>query len=470
MSRQSAIDYVLDLEMHGIKLGLEKIRLLLEALGRPENRYPCVLVGGTNGKGSVTAMIIEALARAGYHCGRYTSPHLVRFDERICLNERPISLSALETHARRARRAIDQLLASGDFKEPCTFFEATTAMALDYFARAHVDAAVLEVGMGGRFDATNAAEPILSVITNIDLDHERYLGNTRSLIAREKIGITRRNRPLVSGPTHARSLAAIRAGCRRAGAVLVEAAREVKARVVPDSRRRLARPHASGNHVRIFPGVTGGGMGEWVRFRSPRRAYGPLRLALAGRHQIDNARTVIAALERLEDEGFTLPREAIEAGLSGVRWPGRLEHLPGRPLLILDGAHNPAGARALASYLASRNFEDLTLVFGAMQDKSIQRMARHLFPVARRVILTRVPHPRAADPRTLSVSLASLNGWLTVMDDPARALDVALALTTSSGGAVCVCGSIYLVGAALEHSEVRERQRTGQRPSAASAV
>ena len=457
MSHRAALEYVLDLEMHGIKLGLEKICMLLEALGSPQEKYPCVLIGGTNGKGSVTAMVAEALARAGYRCGRYTSPHLVELKERICLNDQPIPEDELEKRARRVRRAIERLCASGRFEAPCTFFEATTAMALDYFAHSNVDIAILEVGMGGRFDATNTTEPILSVITNIDLDHQQYLGKTRTLIAREKVGIARRNRQLIAGLTDPASLATIQDGCVQAGARLAKVSSLVGAHGVPDA------PAAD---VYVFPGSLPPEGGERVSFRTHRRSYGPIRLGLAGMHQVDNARTAIAVIEHLENEGFDLGRKSIEAGLSGVRWPGRLEHLSGHPLLILDSAHNPAGARALATYLSKRKFEDLTLVFGAMQDKSIERMARHLFPLARRVILTRVPYRRSADPRMLSISLASLNGWLTVMNDSKRALDVALALTTA-GGAVCVCGSIYLVGAAIEHPEVQKRRRaTRRQPSA----
>ncbi len=443
--------------MHGIKLGLEKIRMLLEELGSPQEKYPCVLIGGTNGKGSVTAMVAEALTRAGYCCGRYTSPHLVNLEERICLNDQPIPAGELEKRARRVRRAIGRLRASGRFEAPCTFFEATTAMALDYFAHSGVDIGILEVGMGGRFDATNTTEPILSVITNIDLDHQQYLGQTRTLIAREKVGIARHNRRLIAGLTDPVSLATIRDGCTQAGALLAEVSSLVEAHAVPD-------PPAA--DVYVFPSYLSQVGGERVSFRTGKRSYGALRPGLAGMHQVDNARTAIAVLEHLENEGFDLGRKSIEAGLSGVRWPGRLEHLPGRPLVILDSAHNPAGARALATYLSQSKIEDLTLVFGAMQDKSIERMARHLFPLAKRVILTRVPYRRSADPRMLSMSLASLNGWLTVMDNAKRALDVALALTTA-GGAVCVCGSIYLVGAALKHPEVQKRHLAARRQRSA---
>jgi dihydrofolate synthase/folylpolyglutamate synthase len=211
MPRPSAVDFILDLEIHGIKLGLEKVRLLLREVGSPERRYPCVLVAGTNGKGSVTAIVAEALTRAGYRCGRYTSPHLVDLRERICINDRPIPRPALERGAALVRRSVRRLLRSGRLDAPCTFFEATTALALDYFARRRVDVALLEVGMGGRFDATNAVEPVLSIITNIELDHERWLGTTRAAIAREKAGIARSGSPLVVGPTCDESLAVIRA-------------------------------------------------------------------------------------------------------------------------------------------------------------------------------------------------------------------------------------------------------------------
>lgn len=495
MRRRSAVDCIVDLEMHGIKLGLEKIRLLLGEMGNPERRYPCVLVAGTNGKGSVTAMMAEALKRAGFRCGRYTSPHLVSLEERICLNDRPIPPSALERGAARARAAIERLIVSRRFEAPCTFFEATTAMALDYFARSGVDAAILEVGMGGRFDATNAVEPIVSVITNIELDHERYLGSTRRAIAREKVGIARAGRTLIAGPTVEESLSAIRAGCEKAGARFSDATRGVRAQrldgpaPVLDPAPGAPAPAGAASLPGFARGAAGSGAfhlrgagdvsasGEWIVFHSERRTYGPLRLALAGRHQIDNALTAVAALEQMEDFGFRLGAQAIEAGLSGVRWPGRLDHLPGRPLVILDGAHNPAGARALASYLAEREFPDLTLVFGAMGDKSILRMAETLFPLARRVVLTRTPYRRAANPQDLRLLLAPLNPSLRVVVDPGRALESALALTPP-GGTVCVCGSLYLVGSVLGHPALRERRlrerrrrmRAAQRLAATAAA
>jgi len=493
MPRSSAVDFILDLEVHGIKLGLEKIRLLLGALGNPQSRYPCVLIAGTNGKGSVTAMLAEALTRAGYRCGRYTSPHLVRLEERICINDRSIPRAALERGAARVRAAVRKLLASGRFEAPCTFFEATTALALDYFARSGADIAVLEVGMGGRFDATNAVEPILSVVTNIELDHEQYLGTTRTAIAREKAGIARAGRPLVAGRTVDESMAAIREGCIRAGANLQEAARLVRVErpgagapglpagthsVQPEggppavrnsdargggSARAAARRNGSiGGSGTERPPVSGAAATEPIVLRSARRIYGPLRPALAGSHQIDNAITAVSVLEKLEDFGCALGGAAIEAGLSGVHWPGRLEHLPGEPLVILDGAHNPAGAAALASYLAGRAFPDLTLVFGAMHDKSIQRMARELFPAAQRVILTRTPYKRSASPADLRASLADLGPELRIVKDPGHALETALELT-APGGAVCVCGSLYLVGAVLDHPELRARRRLRER-------
>ncbi len=452
MPRSPALGFILDLEMHGIKLGLKKIRALLAEMGDPQRRFPCVLVGGTNGKGSVTAMMSEALARAGRLCGRYTSPHLVKLEERICLNDRPIPAAALERGAVRVRAAVRRLVSSGRFKAPCTFFEATTALALDYFARSGVDAAILEVGLGGRFDATNAVEPVLSVITNIELDHERWLGSTRPAIAGEKVGIARAGRPLIVGPTVEESLRAIRAGAEKIGACFIEARRRVRA------QRTAAGRDGTGPAPAGDDGPALQGPGEHVVLHGAQRRYGPLRLGLAGRHQIDNAVTAVAAVEELERCGLAVGAEGIEAGLARVRWPGRLEIFSGRPLIILDGAHNPAGARALASYLAEREIADLTLVFGAMRDKAIPGMARALFPLARRVLLTHVPYRRAAAPEEMFDLLAERHPRLSVAGKPGHALDTALALT-SPGGAVCVCGSLYLVGSVLRHPAVRERRR-----------
>jgi dihydrofolate synthase/folylpolyglutamate synthase len=467
MPRRSAVDFILDLEIHGIKLGLEKIRLLLRELGSPERAFPCVLVAGTNGKGSVTAMLAEALTRAGYRCGRYTSPHLVDLRERICLNDRPIPPPALERGAAVVRRALRRLLRDGRLDSHCTFFEATTALALDYFARRRVDVAILEVGMGGRFDATNAVEPVLSIITNVELDHERWLGSTRAAIAREKAGIARPGRPLVVGPTCDESLAVIRAVAARLGSTRIEVESAIAAERLAsgsDGARdpKVGRPEAEGAGANGGTTPAGSGaapaFGEAATLITPRRTYGPLRLGLAGLHQIDNARTAVAALEVLEKIGLRVGAEPIEAGLREVRWPGRLDHLPGRPLVILDGAHNPAGARALASYLHDHAAGDLTLVFGAMQDKSIARMAEPLFPLARGVVLTRAPYKRAAEPAALRAALAPLCADVRVIEEPARALEAALGLTSPTG-TVCVCGSLYLIGSVLTHPELRARRR-----------
>jgi dihydrofolate synthase/folylpolyglutamate synthase len=412
------------LEIFGIKLGLETIRAICGALDHPERSFPALHVGGTNGKGSVAAMADEALRHAGHRVGRYTSPHLVRLEERIHIDGRPIAPDALDASLGRVRDAVGALQASGRLDVHPTFFEVTTAAAFDAFREAAIDLGVIEVGLGGRFDATNVVASLLSVITSIALDHEQQLGGTLEAIAREKAGIVKAGVPVVIGrlPPPARA----------------EVARLADAMAAP-----VVEAHAGcRTHV-----VDEAGFSR-LEIETPERSYPPVRLALRGRHQVDNAIVTVRALEALEGEGWRIGADAIVRGLAGARWPGRLDllSLPGGRLLLVDGAHNPAGAAALASYVASLWPQGCPVVFGAMADKDLHGMLRALAAVAHPLIATRAPGRRAAEADAIAAE-ARRAGLADVVAMPE--VDDALDAAWAHGSRAVVAGSLYLAGRVL---------------------
>jgi dihydrofolate synthase/folylpolyglutamate synthase len=418
MSHRLAGAYLAQRTLFGMKLGLETMRALLEELGRPELRYPSLLVAGTNGKGSVAASVDAALRGSGLRTGRYTSPHLVRVNERITVDGRAISDEALERAVLAVREAASRLVKRGAVPAHPTFFEALTAAALVHFARRRVDAAVLEVGLGGRLDATNVADPIASAIVSIDLDHQAYLGTTLGSIAAEKAGVLRRGRTTVVGPLPAEAGRAVRERARAVGARLAWAAREV--RITPRADGRLD-------------------------LRTPRRAYRGL-VPLPGRHQRDNLAVAVRLVEEAQAAGLRVDLHALPAAIARVRWPGRLERVPGDPPLLLDGAHNPAGARALAAHLRGTPH---VLLFGAMADKDVEAMAATLFGAARAVVLSAPRVSRAASPATIARRAGAAGRGAHRERSVFRALRLArkLARADGPGTTVVVAGSLYLVGA-----------------------
>lgn len=418
------LDYLFSLQTLGMKFGLENIRRILSACGSPQEAFRSVLVAGTNGKGSVTAMVEAALRAAGLRAARFTSPHLVRLEERFFVDGAPIDTGTLRALAGRVQRVVADLVARGELQSQPTFFEATTAMACEVFRNRHVDVAVFEVGLGGRLDSTNVVTPAATVITSIDLDHQAFLGSTLAEIAYEKAGIIKPGVPLVTGDLTPDAADVIARVCRERGAPLVEAMEGVGLRVSP-------RPDG------------------WLSLdlTTPRRPYGAIRLGLRGRHQARNAVTAVRLIEQLD---LAIPAEAVAAGLEQVVWPGRLqmvEAAPGRRML-LDSAHNPAGAAALAAYLTECHDERLPIVFGAMQDKDAAAMLAALRPRASAFVLTAPDMTRAASPEALRTAAARVAPDVPaqVAATPAAALDAAFA----HGSPVCVTGSIFLVGAVLE--------------------
>ena len=414
----------------GVKFGLDTIGALMEEMGHPERAFQTLLVAGTNGKGSVVAYVDSVLRASGLRSGRYTSPHLVRVNERIAVSGRDITHHDLERAVRTVRAAAERLVRRGTIGAHPTFFEALTAAALVHFRRKRVDVAVLEVGLGARLDATNVADPMASAIVSVALDHQVYLGRTLASIAKEKAGVMRRGRPTVVGPLPKEALRAVRARARATGARLVEA-REGSRVVARDDRADLTTPRHSFANLRPLPGA----------------------------HQRANLLVAIRLLEEAGAAGLGVDFDTLPVAVSRTRWPGRLEWIDGDPPLLLDGAHNPAGARALATHLGRGPF---VLLFATMNDKDVRGIARALFPRASAVVLTRPRLPRALDPAELARRAGALAAGARCEPGVFRALALArrLARAEGPGTPVVVAGTLFLVG---EIKGLLERRKT--RPS-----
>jgi dihydrofolate synthase / folylpolyglutamate synthase len=425
-----ALAYLLRLETLGIKLGLENIRQLSAALGDPHKTFPSVIIGGTNGKGSVAAMTAAALGATGRRTGLYTSPHLVDLAERFVIDGRPASPDVLGEAAETVRAASQQLMTSGVLPGHPTFFEATTAIAFEIFKRGQVDIAVLEVGLGGRFDATNIVTPAAAAITSIELDHTDLLGPTIEDIAREKAGIIKPGVPIVAGERKPEPRAIIEAAAADCRAPFVSAFDNVDVGASLDDGRAT------------------------LDLTTPQATYRGVRLALRGRHQVDNAVVAVRLLETLDGAGLGVPRDAIAEGLRRAVWPGRLEPLAatrlGRPerTVLLDAAHNPAGTRALARYLADWHPGGVPIVFGAMRDKDVAGMLSALAPQASCFCLTRAQTPRAMDPAALAEIAPRAAPAVPVEVDTNVRAALERAFDRSDSPTVVCAGSIFLVGEA----------------------
>lgn len=417
----SALSRLAALEQFGIKLGLDNIRTLLAAMGHPERAWRAVHIAGTNGKGSVTALVETALRRAGHKTARYTSPHLARLEERFEVDGVPVSEMQLEHAAADFFDLVDRLRADGTLAVLPTFFEATTAMAFELFRRARVDVGVIEVGLGGRFDATNVLSPAVTAITSIDFDHERHLGRTLGEIASEKAGIAKADVPMIVGAVSADAHAAIVKGCEEQRARMTDAA----------------------NGVDLDVSMEGGV--ATLRATTPVRAYPPVRLALRGRHQVANALVAVRVLESCDEAGIAVGSDAIVAGLRDARWPARLEWLEmGEKRLLVDAAHNPAGARALAEYLRDSGEAPLPIVLGVMQDKDVEGMLRAIGPVAASIVTTDAPSARALPADALAAIVTRLFPDLPVGVEPNP--DAAVQRALADCPSAVVAGSIYLIG------------------------
>jgi dihydrofolate synthase/folylpolyglutamate synthase len=419
--------WLFGLEQFGIKYDLENIGALVGELGHPERAFRSVHIAGTNGKGSVTAMVDAALLAAGHRSARYTSPHLVDLAERFVVGGRPIDRPALEAALADVERAAERLQAGGGLSGPPTFFEAATAAAFELFRRAGTELAVLEVGLGGRLDATNVIRPEATAITSIGFDHQRYLGNTLPDIAREKAGIIKPGVPVVVGRMDAEAERAIGEVARGLGAPIVRAWDGVR---VDREAGGRADPHAPSR----------------VRITTPGRDYGEIELALRGDHQIDNAVVAVRLLEILHARGIDAPAGAIVDGLASVHWPGRLDRrrLPDGREALLDAAHNPQGAAALAVYLASVFPSRLPLVCAVMRDKDAAGILQPLAHVVSAIVATRASNPRSADPPELAAIAHEVAPDLPIEIEAAPR--DALAAAWRRSPRIVVAGSIFLLG------------------------
>ncbi|MEP7011898.1 MAG: folylpolyglutamate synthase/dihydrofolate synthase family protein [Acidobacteriota bacterium] len=415
------------LEGLGIRLGLDRMREMLARLGNPEKSVPAVMVAGSNGKGSTSALLASIGLAAGYRTALYTSPHLERVEERLQIDGEPISDGSL---GRILARIVEVTQNAGDGLP--TYFEAMTLAAFLWFAEERADLSVLEVGLGGRLDATNVAEPILSLITSISLEHREMLGETLTAIAREKAGILRSGKPALAWIEAPEALESARAEAARIGANLSSAS----------------------DRVRILGAKPRGWKGQVVEIETDHARY-RLDLALPGAHQLRNLGLAVAAAEELAALGWNrIDRAAIESGIATCRWPGRLESivLSNGKRIVLDAAHNPEGAEMLGRFLAERQVksgEAVDLLLGLLGDKDAAEMLGHLVPHIAGIVLTAPPSPRAKDPAELIDLLPSATE-AEVIPDLDAALERALEMSPRT---LVVCGSIFLIGA------VRERLR-----------
>jgi dihydrofolate synthase/folylpolyglutamate synthase len=432
MSYTSAVKYLYDLQKHSIKLGLERTEKLLAALGDPQHRFFSVHVAGTNGKGSVAAMIASMLMARGLRVGLFTSPHLVSFTERIRINTSNISESEVVKLTEEIKESSTAIAAQTG--EP-TFFEFVTAMAFLYFSRGNVDWAVVEVGMGGRLDATNVIQPAVSVITGISYDHKEFLGNSLSDIASEKAGIIKKGVPVVCSAQEPE----------------VEQILRKKADSV-SSPFFIYGKDFSGNLISTDIGGTG------FDYISESNTFTGLRVPLAGEHQASNACVATHAFLLCNAHGARCSAaDAVREGLAAARWPGRLELVQGLPPILLDGAHNPHAAQALAEFV-KKQFPNywIILIAGIMSDKDIAGILAPLLPVASDIIFTAPDYGRSAPPGVLAEHAASLGFQSSVTFSISEAMAMARKISRSqptnpSGPAlILITGSFFTIGEAKE--------------------
>lgn len=418
-------EWLAGLEWFGIKLGLATIGEIASSLGHPERAYPVIHVAGTNGKGSVAAMVARALQASGRRTGRYTSPHLIQLEERFAIDSEMVSRAEFDRALAAVRRMVDQRGQHHPELPPPTYFEVTTAAAFEIFRAARVEVAVVEVGLGGRFDATNVVSPIVTVITSVDLDHEVHLGTTLEAIAGEKAGIIKPGVPVVVGPLDegAFSVVSKAASAGRAPMIPFEQACRVGERALGDGRREVV-------------------------IRTEEATYGPVTLALRGRHQVTNAAVAVLTLEAARRAGLAVTPDDVVTGLRDTRWPARLDLVSvGDRSVLVDGAHNPAGARALAEYLREVSPDGLPIVFGLMADKAAEPMLSALAPLAVPLVVTRAPGRRAADPDALAEIAGRLVPTPSLIVEPD--IGRALAAAWRHQPTIVVAGSLYLAGDVL---------------------
>lgn len=432
---REALEWIHGLGRFGIKPGLERVKAMLELLGNPQQQIRFVHVAGTNGKGSTAAMLASILRTAGYAVGLYTSPYLLSFTNRMAVNNADIDHSELVRLVNRIKPIVERLQNDPELGHP-TEFEVVTVLAMVYFASSGVDLVVLEVGLGGRLDATNVVTPLISVITNISLEHTDILGHTIEEIAFEKAGIIKQGKPLITAAEDQRALGVFEKRCQDLDCPCY--------RVYPP--REAAGQPVDQRPVSIMKQITEEGQifdYYGFNFEQP-----DLFISLRGKYQLLNAATALAAVELLSEEGFTVSRAAILKGLAETSWPGRLELLQKEPLVIMDGAHNPAAMEKLAEAIPHYfNYKRLILVIGILADKDTAAMLKSILPLSDSVVFTRPLLPRAADPQDIAdfaVKHLSMSKDHYVLKDYRQALNKAFKLAEKED-AILVTGSLYTV-------------------------
>lgn len=424
MEYTEAIEYLKNLTKFGFNFGLGRIEELMRRLGDPHRRLNIIHIGGTNGKGSTTAMTVAMLQASGYRTGAFTSPHLHTYNERYRINGEEIPDEKIAALITRLRPHLEQMVEEG-FEHP-TEFEVSTAMAFLYFWEEKVDFLVLEVGLGGLIDSTNVAMPLVSVITNVAMDHMDYLGNTIEEIAAVKAGIIKEGVPVVTAATGA-ALEVIRRQAREKGAGIFEIGRDTTFEITESSVR-----------------------GERFNLKTPRNTYNDLITGLIGAHQAANAATAITVVEILTDHGFRITEEAVRKGLAAVRWPARLEIVREKPVVLLDGAHNYDGAVSLHKALTGIfQYRRLVLVLGMLGDKEREKVVAKLAPLAGAVFVTRPNSPRAGEWQQVAEEAKKHVSEVYLEEDIGTAVQKAVSLAGEED-LVCVTGSLYMVAEARE--------------------
>ena len=418
------IAYLFGLEQFGIKLGLKTIRRLVASLGSPDRTFRTILVAGTNGKGSVAAMVEHGLRASGLRVGLFTSPHLVNINERFMLNGQCVDTATLTAGVQRIQETVNALVRTGDLQYHPTFFEVTTALAFLLFEQASVDVAVVEVGMGGRFDATNMVTPVGIAIPSIDIDHQQFLGDTLAEIAFEKAGVIKPGSLVVTAEDKQQPLEVLRSTATKQNARLIQANMDVEV---------------------MFH--TNDGVTFIEQIMTPHRSYGPFQLSLRGHHQINNAIVAIRLLEELSGSGIDIPANAIVDAMTDVQWPGRLElvSVSSKRNILLDPAHNVAAATNLGAYIKQWRPQGLPCVFSALRDKDVSGILRALDTAITHIVCTSINSPRAQSLGELTRIASKIRPDISfdAIESPSKALD----LCWNKGPVAVVTGSIFLVGA-----------------------
>jgi len=425
MNYRDSLEFLHDLTKFGFNFGLERIETLLRLLGNPEKELQVVHIGGTNGKGSTAAMVASILIAGGKKTGLFTSPHLDSYRERIRINNEMISEADMAGLLTEIKPLLEKMVAEG-YEHP-TEFEVITAVALLYFRQQDVELAVVEVGLGGLIDSTNVVHPLVSVITNVGMDHMEYLGSTLEEITRVKVGIIKERSIAITAAAKPEVLAIIEEACREKDVSLIKVGTDVTYSFLNHSRQ-----------------------GQQFSVGTAAKFYPSLEITLMGKHQVINAAMAVAVIEALKDRGIDLPQDAVAQGLKHTKWPARLELLPGTPPVLVDAAHNFDGALTLAAaikeYFPS---EKVVLLIGMLADKEREKVLSVLAPLAEKIVVTRPNSPRAGEWRQLAREARLYTEAVMVEEQISQAVDRAIE-AAGTGYMVCVTGSFYMVAEARQ--------------------